>query len=178
MSVDINLLPQKSRSKLSQEQLLTYSKIGAVISSIVTVTFAVVIFLLNRDPSLAQIQAQEQTILSQLTILHNKTAKNLIILDRVKRIEKIVQTRKTLDKDITSIQKQLPENADVTTFSLDGQHLIMTISAQSLFPLGNFVESMTKDITTKTLIKKVTIEGIISDEKTGNFLLSINADLL
>lgn len=178
MSTEINLLPRKTRAKFSQEQLLAYSKIGAIIACIITVSFAIVLFLLNRDPSLSQIQAQQQNILTQLTILHTKTAKDLIIVDRVKRITKILQSRKALEKDIDTIQSQLQTSLTVTSFALDDKHVLLTVSGQSLSPMGAFIESLTDDIQKKKFLKKITIQGIISDEKTGNFLLSISGDLL
>lgn len=175
---DINLLPQKRRGRLSQEQVLAYTKILAIGGCILTVSLALILFLLNRDPTLAQIQAQEQTILTQLTILHSKTAKDLIIIDRLKRITKILQNRGVLDKKIADIQKQIPDNITITSFALDNKTIILTLSADSLSPLGALVEKLTKDVESKTLVKKVTVEGLVSDEKTGTFLLNISCDVL
>lgn len=175
---DINLLPQKKRGRFSQEQILIYTKIFAIGACILTVSLSLILFLLNRDPTLTQIQAQEKTILAQLTILHSKTAKNLIILDRLKRITKILQTRGVLDKKIAAIQKQIPQGVTVTSFALDNKTLLLTLNAASLSPLGTFVENLTKDVESKTLVKKVTVEGLVSDEKTGTFLLNISCDIL
>lgn len=175
---DINLLPQKSRGRFSQEQVLVYTKILAISGCILTVCLAIVLFFLNRDPTLVQIQAQEQTILAQLNILHSKTAKDLIILDRMKRISKVLQNRGVLDKKIADIQKQIPSNVTVASFSLDNKNLLLTLNSQSLSPLGAFVESLANDVQTKKLVKKVTVEGLVSDEKTGTFLLNITCDIL
>ena len=178
MNAEINLLPHRKRGVLSQEQVLAYSKVGAIVSCVITVSLAVMLFLLNRDPSLAQIHAQQQTLLAQLNLLHTKTAKNLIIQDRVKRITKTLQTRKSLDKTIAEIQKQLPTGVTVVSFVLDEKTLSMTVTASSLAPLGTFMDSLTKDVQDKKLFKKTTIQGVISDEKTGTFLLSITGDVL
>ncbi len=178
MSNDINLLPHTKKGALSQEQVLSYLKISALISCVLTVSLAIILFLLNRDPSVPQIQAQQQTILAQLNLLHSKTAKNLIILDRVKRITKILQSRVSLDKKIAEIQKQIPSGVTVSSFSLDDKHMVIALSAQSLSPLGIFIENMTHDVTNKVLVKKITIQGVVSDEKNGTFLLNITGDLL
>lgn len=178
MATDINLLPHKNRSAFSQEQVLAYSKVGAIASCIITVSLAIILFLLNRDPSLAQIHAQQQTLLTQLNLLHTKTAKDLIIQDRVKRITKTLQSRKTLEKTISEVQKQLPSGVTVVSFVLDGKTLAITVTAPSLSPLGTFMDNLSKDVQNKKLFKKLTIQGVISDEKTGNFLLSMSGDVL
>ena len=178
MSTEINLLPQKTKSRISQEQLLAYTKIGALVVCILTASFAIMLFLLNRDTTLTQIQSQQQTVLAQLNLLHNKTAKNLIIADRVARIKKILSSRKALEKDIADIQEQLPGGISVNTFTLDDKKLSITVSGASLAPMGAFIESLTNDVQNKKIIQKFTIEGIISDEKTGDYLLSITGDLL
>lgn len=178
MSNDINLLSHQKRGRFSQEQVLAFSKVAAIACSILTVTLAIVLFLLNRDPALAQLHAQEDTILAQLNLVHNKTAKNLIILDRVKRIAKINQTRTSLEKKIEVIQKQLPAGVLISSFTLDNKHLSITISSQSLSQVGGFIESLTKDAENNVLLKKLTLQGVVSDEKTGSYLLSITGDLL
>lgn len=178
MSNDINLLSHSRKTRFSQEQILVYTKVLAVICSIITVSMAVILFLLNRDPALSQIQAQQQTILAQLNVLHSKTAKDLIILDRVRRIAKINKSRSILGDKITEVQKQIPFGVTVTAFTLDSKHVVLTVSAQSLSPIGAFIENLTKDIQNKDLLKKITIQGVITDEKSGSYLLSITGDLL
>ncbi len=178
MSNDINLLSHQSKTRFSQEQILAYSKVAAIICSILTVSLALMLFLLNRDPTLSQLQGQQQTVLAELTILHSKTAKDLIILDRVKRIVQINQQRSSLGQKVTDIQKQLPSGISISSFTLDSKHVNLTITSSSLVPMGTFINNLTQAINNKTLLKQLTIQGIISDEKTGTYLLSITGDLL
>lgn len=178
MAIEINLLPQKQQTFFSQERLLTYSKIGAIVSIIFTVCSALAIFLLNRDQTLVNLRAKENTIIAQLTLLHDKTAKNLIILDRSNRIASIVKGRGNLDDKVAQLQKLLPLGSTITAFSVTTQDFSLTISSPSLSSLGGMVDNLVALIQKKQFVKTVTIQGLVSDEKGGVYLLTVSGTLL
>ncbi|HXS14611.1 MAG TPA: hypothetical protein VN711_00610 [Candidatus Saccharimonadales bacterium] len=173
MSTEINLLPQKARSRLSHESALAYAKIGAIVVAIITVCLAVLVFLINRDPTLERIGAEQNTILAQLSALHSKTAKDLIIQDRLRRIHGIVTIRGNMDTQLIKISSQLPSSLTVTDFSLDSTKMSITVSSLSLSGMGELIDNLTKLVNEKSVLKGITIQGIITDEQSGTYLMTV-----
>lgn len=178
MSTNINLLPQKNLSSFSQEKILSLSKVTAISSLIVTVSLAIVVFLLNRDQTLVALTAQQNTLLTQLNALHTKTAKDLIILDRLNRIKTIIKSRGNLDTTIQTLNTQLPSSLGVNNFSVNKKTFTFTISATSLGVLGQVVENFTTLVKKKDTIAQITIENVITDEKAGKYTMTMSGILL
>lgn len=178
MSTEINLLPHKSLSVFSHERMLVYTKVVAIVALIITVCLSILVFLINRDPTLQELDSQQKTLLTQLSVLHTKTAKDLIILDRLKRIQSLIKSRGSVDVTIAQINDQVPDGASVTEFALDNKTLTLSLTSSSLIPMGQFIDNMTKLVSSKKVVKQITIQGLITDEKGGKYTMTVNGILL
>lgn len=178
MSTDINLLPQKKLGAFSQEKILSFSKIAAIILLVLTISLSLLFFLLSRDPTLDNLHTQENSVLAKLSLLHNKTAKDLLVLNRLKGISAILKDRGAMDTIISVFQKQFPADVSVNAFSLDQKSFSFTIVSTNASSLGIVIDNFQKLLSEKKLIKKLTIQGLITDEKGGKYLLTISGDML
>lgn len=178
MDTEINLLAQKKAQFFSQERLLVITKAGAVVSVVLVLSLSILFFLLSRDPSIVAIQADENQTIAKLTLLQAKTAKYLLIVDRVARIKVLEQKKSTFGSNMTILTKQIPGDATISNFTLDQQSVSVSISSNNLSVLGKTVDNFTALVAQKNVLKSLTIQGIVSDEKGGNYVLSITGILL
>ncbi|MGH7245709.1 MAG: hypothetical protein ACREGI_02120 [Candidatus Levyibacteriota bacterium] len=178
MDTNINLVRKKDESLLQKERTLFIARVGAVISVTFIFCFAVVLFLLSRDPTLPDLQAQQNHAVSTLSLLHPKTATNLLVQDRVKRINQILNVRSSFDQTVNDFQQQIPPELDLDTFSLTQTTVTVSVTSSSLQAIGKFIDNLTQMVKDKKILKSVTIDGIIADEKSGIYSLSISGTLL
>lgn len=178
MPAEINLLPQRKIGFFSVERMLLISKVGAVASIILVVSLSILFFLLSRDPTVVQQKADEQRTIAQLDLLQSKTAKYLIISDRLNKIKAIVRQRSTFDQSMQTLTDQVPSEVTIAGFLLDKKTFSISISAADLSLIGTTVSNFTHLMAQKKIIKSLTIQGLVTDEKNGKYVLSFSGDLL
>lgn len=178
MSTDINLLPQKSKRFLSEERLLLGCKILAVTLVILIGSLSILFFLLSRDGTIQEVKNDQSRTIAELTLVQSKTAKYLIIVDRINKIKVFSQKRLSFDTTIASITEQIPKGVTVTSFSLDTKELSLSISTRDLTAIGLLIDNFSQLIAQKKVLKSLTIQGLVSDERTGSFILTLTGGVL
>src|SRR5579872_5935679 len=164
MNTEINLLAQKKAQFFSEERLLLITKVAAVMSVTLVLSLSILFFLLSRDPSVIAIQTDENQTIAKLTLLQDKTAKYLLIVDRVNKMKAILQKKSTFGNNMSVLTKQVPLNTRITNFTLDQQTLSLSLSSSDLSALGKAMNNFTTLVTSRTVLKSVTIQGLVSDE--------------
>ncbi|HSD98905.1 MAG TPA: hypothetical protein VLB73_04395 [Patescibacteria group bacterium] len=175
---DINLLIQKHQGFFSEDRLLLFSKVGAISGVVLVLSLSILFFLLSRDPSIAQVKADETRTIAQLTLLQSKTAKYLIVVDRIQKIKAIEKNKTTFADTISSFVGLIPGGATITNFTLDKHTLSLAVSASDLSLLGKAVDNFTSLVLQKKILKNLSIQGLVSDEKGGKYVLTLSGDLL
>ena len=178
MPTDINLLIQKRSGFFSEERLLLFSRAAAVVLVVLVLSLSTLFFVLSRDPSIAKVKADESSTIAQLTILQSKTAKYLIVVDRINRIKTITKTKSTFDSNISTFLDQIPSGVSVANFALDKSSLSLSLSAADVSLLGTAVNNFTNLVSSKKTLKNLIIQGLVSDEKGGKYVLTLTGDLL
>lgn len=178
MPSEINLLIQKKRGFLSEERLLLFSRVGAVISIVLVLSLSILFFLLSRDPSIEKIKADQSKTIAQLTLLQDKTAKYLIVIDRVNKIKVIEKNKSSFGDTIAAFANLVPSGASITNFTLDKDSLSIAVSAADVSLLGKTVDNYSTLIQQKKLLKSLVVQGLVSDEKGGKYVLTITGGLL
>lgn len=178
MDTEINLLAQKKAQFFSEERVLLITKGLAVGSVVLVLSLSILFFLLSRDPSIVAVQADENQTIAKLTLLQDKTAKYLLIVDRVNKMKAILQKKSTFGTTMTALTKQIPTGSTITNFTLDQQTLSLSLSSSDLSTLGKAMDNFSSLVTSRSVLKSVTIQGLVSDEKSGTYVLSITGVLL
>lgn len=175
---EINLLPQKKIGFFSEEKLLLFTKTTAIVLIILVASLSILFFLLSRDPSVTQIKADEVRTRAQLTLLQDKTAKYLIIVDRLNKLKALEKTRTNFDTTIQTIVAQIPSSVTITNFALDKDSVTLALSASDLSLLGKSLDNFTHLTQSKKILKSLSIQGLVSDEKGGSYVLTLSGNLL
>lgn len=175
---DINLLIQKQHGFFSEEKLLLFSRIGAVAGVVLVLSLSILFFLLSRDSTFVQVKADQSSTIAQLTLLQNKTAKYLIVIDRLNKIKALEKNKSNFGDTIAELTSQVPNGADITNLIVDKSSLTLSVSSGDLSVLGKTVDNFMTLISQKKLLKTLTVQGLVSDEKGGKYVLSLTGDLL
>ena len=177
MDANINLLAQKKGSILSSEKTLARVRVIAIVCVALLISSWIGVFLLNQVNSPASLQVQQQSLTATVTASKQKTIDQLQLLDRLGHISTILKNRSLLQNNITLVEKQIPDNVELTTFAIDDKLLSLTARSSDLNAVNDVIVHMTALMQSKKLIKTLTIDGITADQKTGKYLLTIDATL-
>lgn len=174
---EINLLRNQQGNVEKKQRIIRLTRTVAIVVAIVTATAAVGLFFLNIDPTLSNIKNQETLLANQL--LQNKEilTNHLLLVDRLTHAQSILTQRKTFENVIDATASLLPANifVDTIAFSKDGMNL--TVSSDSLSTLGTLLDNLQGAVGQKKLLKTLTIDGVVADEKTGKYFLSVHGKL-
>jgi len=177
MSIDINLLPQKKNSILQGEQLLVRLRGVAVLSVFITLVLSIGVFILNQVNSPEAIKAQQQDATKTFTLSQKKAQAYLQLIDRLNNIQNILSSRSHLEENILLVQQQIPSGVDIQSLSLDDKTVIFTVKSTDLTKIDSVITNMQALLQSKKMIKKMTIEDVVADQKNGTFSLSIDGTL-
>ncbi|HET9947073.1 MAG TPA: hypothetical protein VFQ63_03350 [Patescibacteria group bacterium] len=178
MAGDINLLPQRRENFLRSEKTLAGVRLAAALSLVLIICLAIILFVLRRSISSTTTKAQEATLHATLALGKDKAVRQLLLVDRLTHIQSILTNRSSIEAKMDTIQKQLNPSVKILTFSLDQKSFDMSISSASLDDIQSAIDNMTELLRAKKTFKKLTIDNVIADEKTGKFILVIKADML
>lgn len=176
--MDINLLPQRKKGFFSEERLLFASRVGAISAVVLVISLSLLFFLLSRDPSVVQLKTQQSRVIAQLSLLHDKTAKYLIIVDRINKIKQLEKKRTNIGDNIDVLIREIPNGVTVTNLTMDKATLTVSLSASDVSLLGKALGNFIALVGDKKVLKTLTVEGIVSDEKGKAYILTLGGTVL
>lgn len=175
MNKEINLVASKRKQSITEERTLQITQIVAIIVMVLVSVLSLLFFFLNQNSPLPQLKQQEESLISNITVLHPKIAQYLILKERLRLIDTVLSTRTSFDTAILQITQALPLSVTVSSFTLNQKTISLTLISPSLKDAETFVNAMTDKVTNKQLFKRLTIDNIIADEKSGKYTVLIDA---
>lgn len=175
---EINLLPKKNIGILQQERTIILIRAIAIFSVLIVLSCWIGLWFLGKNYSADTVDAQQQNVRSRLHVFHAKAIDQLTLVDRVNRIQAILKTRSLLTTNIDLLQKQLPSDVSMETFTVTPKQMAMTVSSSSLPSLKKFIDGLTALVKGKTLLTKVTITNIAVDTISGKYTASVQGIFL
>ena len=177
MNTEINLLPQRKGNILTNQQVINRIRFAALLCVMVTICLSIGVFLLQQANSPERLKTQENTLTAAANQNKNKAVKQLQLIDRLNHIQTIINNRDLLQKNIILVQDQIPENVKIQTLTLDSKEFTISVLSTDLEQINTFLTNMTNLLHSKKFIKKMTVEDVVADQKTGKYSLSINGTL-
>lgn len=178
MQKEINLLPHKNLGFLQQERTIMTVRVIAVLSVIFVVSSFVGVLLLGRNYSVDNVMAQQQTVQSKLNLLQTKTQKYLLLVDRLHKIEAMSKNQTPIITQMETLQQQVPQGVSIDTFTISKEGVFLSVSSSSLSSLRTFLDNLTQMVTQKKLLKKLTIDNVAVNQKTGIYSVGVKGELL
>ncbi len=175
MNKDINLVSSKRRGSADAERSLKITKIIAFISLACVASISLLFFFLDKNSSLPTLKTQETNLIANMTYLHPKIAQYLILKERLQSIDTIISGRTSYEDSISQIIKALPSSVVVASFSFNQKAVSLTLVTPSLQDANSFIDAMISKVNNRQLFRKMTIDNIIADEKSGKYTVLIDA---
>lgn len=177
MSKDINLLLSKKKS-FGNKRLLFLVRITSVSFLAIVLLMSLSLFLIKMRSPLNNLMLEEQSLLSSFSKIHSKTAKYILVSERLDGASEIISQRPDFYKKIDSVLTEIPQGVSVSSISLEKKNVSFNIHSSSLQSLGILLERMIFLIDNNTLFGKVTVGGFNTDFATGIYSASIKAEFL
>lgn len=178
MNKNINLYPRKNSSANKKKKIEQYLRVGSLFLLVLVSFGAIVLFFLQSQSAIPTLQDEEKSLLTQLSAKHSKTAKYMLTNERLKSINDITNTRYPMDELYSVVTQQLPAKVALNGFSVEKQVLVISTSSSSLGSLNTMIDNMTKLVRDKKFLKKLTLNSLGFDYKTGSYSLGMEAEVL
>lgn len=178
MSKNINLLPSKTKKASSHKRLLLIFRAAAIFSLAAVLLMSLSLFLIKMRSPLNNLMLEEQSLLSSFSKIHSKTAKYILVSERLDGASEIISQRPDFYKKIDSVLTEIPQGVSVSSISLEKKNVSFNISSSSLQSLGVLLERLVFLLDNNTLFGKVTVGGFNTDFTTGVYSASVKAEFL
>jgi len=153
-------------------------RIIAICFAGIIVFFAIIIFIVNTTFSVDSVKKQQESVLTGMVSLKDKSGKLFVVNDRIANISSLLRSRKDYSPIINKLTGLVPDQAAVSGIQLDQKTISLIVVSDSLLPLDSFLNGLINLTTKKELIKNLSIDSLTTVQKTGKFSLSISAELL
>lgn len=173
---EINLL-QKKRQLTSGKTLRLVRILAIGFLLLVTLSSTSLFFINSRSP-LVKLQKEEVHVLSNLSMSQRKIAKLIVLDDRLRNISSLSTNRPSYDKTMDIILNQASQEVQVNEIKINKEKIIVSASGLSVSTINTFIENMTKLSDKEKSFKKIILNGISVNSKTGIYSLSIDINLL
>lgn len=178
MNEDINLVPGKRKIALEQKKLVLRLRLFSIILLAVTVFSSVLLFLLKLQSPLPSLQREKNTLLTNLTLLSQKSAKLLLIKNRLNEVAIIEKKRQRLDELIGSTLEGVPQDVSFNSLSIDKKSISITSSSNSLSSINIFLNRLVDKVVKGKNFNKITLDGLSLDSKANRYIIALTLELL
>ena len=177
MNNGINLAINKKspgNSLVNQLRILRFVAMG--ILGAVAVASMVLFFLIAVSP-LPGLKKQENASLFQITQLHPKIAKYLLINERITSITELLHDRNAKSKSLQLIEDQIPSDTSVDSMKIDDKGLTVDASSTSLATINTFIANVIDQTGTDKSFSSVLLDSLAYDTKNQNYHISLSLTL-
>lgn len=178
MNEDINLIPNKKRDVVLQAKLVYRIRIFSTAILIFIALMSMLLFVVRLNSPLTSLKKEEAVLLSNISLLHEKTARLLLLKNRLKEISEIRSKRISLDQTISKVTAIIPSEMTIDLLSVDKTTVAITASSGSLATINQFLDSLVESVTTQKVFKKITLQNLSLDNKSRKYIISVKLELI
>lgn len=175
MNSSINLLSNKGPLE-AQKKWARIVKIIALLCVIALSSSSVILFALNRQFSYDKINNEMNTILHDMSFLHKKEEKIVVINSQLQAISEILNQRLDYYKNINQLLNVIPSNVAVEKLIVDKKIITLTFSSASLLSINDLVNNLI-GLARKKEISDIKLDSLSLNEKLGSYTLSLKITL-
>lgn len=178
MNEDINLVPGKRKTEAAQKKLLAKLRLFSIILLAITAFFSVSLFLLKLQSPLPSLRKEENNLLTSLSLLSQKSAKILIMKNRLNEIVILEKKRKRLDETIGAVIEGAPSDLSLNSLNVDKKSVSVTASSNSLSSLNIFLDGLVDKAVKGKTFNKITLDSLSLDSKGNRYVIAVTLELL
>lgn len=178
MNEDINLVPGKRKIALEQKKLVARLRLFSIILLALTVFSSVLLFFLKLQSTLPSLQREKNMLLTNLTLLSQKSAKLLLMKNRLNEVAIIEKKRQRLDELIGSVLEGVPVGVSLGSLNIDKKTVLITASSSSLSSVNIFLDRLVDKVVKGKIFSKITLDGLSVDSKANRYIIALTLELL
>lgn len=178
MSNDINLITKKAVKfeSVPNDRLLIILRISSVVSLIVVVFSVLLLFLLRSQSALASLESQHKTLTSQISALHPRAAKYVLIKNRLQYISGLLDKRSDIEKMLSTVLQDIPQDVSISSLSVTKNSAVVTITSASLVSINTIINHFTDLALVNKLFATVGMDTLNFDTSSKLYSVSIKAN--
>ncbi len=177
MSNGINLATNKRTTRSAFFNQLRVLRFGAAgILALIAAVSMVLFFLIAASP-LPGLKRQENGALFQITQLHPKIAKYLLVNERVTAITQLMQARDSKSTNLTKLESQIPRQANVESIQIDDKGMLLTVSSVSLGTINTFISNLLDNTGVSKPFSSVVLNSLVYNTKANDYHVSLDITL-
>lgn len=178
MNEDINLVPGKRKIALEQKKIVVRLRLFSIILLAITAFSSITLFLLKLQSPLPSLQREKNTLLTNLTLLSQKSAKLLLMKNRLKETAIIEKKRQHLDEIIGSVIEGVPADVSLNSLNIDIKSVSITASSNSLSSINIFLDRLVDKVVKGKIFNKIALDSLSLDSKGSRYILALTLELL
>lgn len=174
MKSDINLISFNQTELVKEGRMARILRSLAIISIFIVGISSLVLFLIIQSISPSGIRKQENVIEENMSSLHTKEAKIIIVSRKIKDIKNITSKRPKYDNLITGITDIIPENVSTNSLDINDNKIKLMVTSGSLLSLNKFLDNLFDMVKNGKIIGNLTIDGISVNGSSGIYTMSVS----
>lgn len=174
----INLVSGKTLQLEKEIKRLRMFRYAALASLIIVALVSVVVFVVNIALPIQSVKKDEQTTLTNISFLHKKLVEYSLIKDRIGNISAIIQMRKNYYSPANAVLGKIPVGVTVNSLKIESGSMTISVSADSLIPINQFIDSMVSLGQNGRVVKNLIIQSLSLNGTSGTYALSLQMDVL
>lgn len=174
---EINLIGAGStKASISFLNERFFRKAG-ILSLILVALLAALFFLLGRLLSPGGVQRQQREALKSLELARDKQGALILIGDRVANTTKILNSRRDYSEELNTVFSLTAVGISINSMKVNKDKISLTVLSKSLVSLNDLTNSLVEMAQGKKLVKRLTIDSLVYNEKVNSYLLSLTIDV-
>src|ERR1035437_38534 len=177
MSSSINLVSPKNEQLSKEQNRLKVVRILALLVMFFVAIIAILVFIINLTLPINSIKQNEATTLANIATFHKKLVQYTLVKDRVTHLSNIISKRQKLPDSINSILNAIPGDLSVGSMQFSATKISLVINGSSLISMNKLIDNIIILDKSKNILTNIVMQQLSSDVKSGQYSISIQADL-
>ena len=177
MNNSINLVSPKSEQMGKEQKRLRMARILALAVMFSVAIIAILVFVINLTLPINSIKQNEQAVLANIATLHAKLVQYRLVQDRVTHLSNIIAKREKLPAIAATLLAVIPPDLSVGSMQFTMQKVTLVISGSSLIVMNKLVDAITVLGKPNNILKNIIVQQLSLDPKSGQYSISIQADV-
>ena len=177
MSNEINLLKKESPGtthQISESKFLLVRIFSVTLPFAVVVSLGIIFFLKSQSP-VSRLESEQKSLSTQLSLLHTKTAKYMLINERLNFISAILDKRVDLEKLVSFILQDIPSDVSISTLTVSKDEASISLTSPSLLSINKVVEHFLSLAKEKKVLSSVVMNSLNFDTASNIYSISLKA---
>jgi hypothetical protein len=177
MNDSINLVSPKNEQLEKEQNRLRVARILAFATMAFVVAIAILVFVVNLTLPINSIKQNEQTTLTNIAVLHKKLTQYYLVEDRANHLANIIAQRKIIPDIAGDLLTVIPQDLAISSMQIDAAKVSLIVSGASLLSMNKLIDDVTMLQEQKNIINNIVMQQLSLDVKSGQYSVSIQADI-